>query len=51
MAKAALKGEKTEGQSMAEFWLNQIEDAGKSFEKWEERSKKIIKRYRDEGSD
>ncbi len=50
MARSALKAknEKTPGQSMAEFWLTQIEDAGKSFEKWEERSKKIIKRYRDE---
>jgi hypothetical protein len=48
MAKAALKAEKTPGQKLGEFWSSQIEDAQKAFEKWEERSKKVIKRYRDE---
>jgi hypothetical protein len=48
MAKTALKAEKSPGQKMGDFWQTQVEDAEKGFDKWTERSKKIIKRYRDE---
>lgn len=48
MAKPKLKNEKTPEVRLGEFWLTQIEDADKGFDKWEERAKKIVKRYRDE---
>ena len=35
-------------QSLGQFWTAEIQSAGKDFEKWEERSHKIVRRYRDD---
>lgn len=37
-----------EQQSPGQYWHAQLEQAAKSFEKWQDRGKKVIKRYRDE---
>lgn len=38
----------TETQSTGQYWHAQLEQAQKAFEKYDERGKKVIKRYRDE---
>lgn len=36
------------GQTPGEYWHAQLEASEKAFEKWRERAKKVVKRYRDE---
>jgi len=37
-----------EGEDAGPYWHDQIETAQKSFDKWEKRGQKVVKRYRDE---
>lgn len=37
-----------DGQRAGPYWHAQLESAAKAFEKWIERAKKVVKRYRDE---
>lgn len=37
-----------DGQRAGPYWAAQLESAAKVFEKWVERAKKVVKRYRDE---
>lgn len=47
MAKAAAKADPPE-QTLGQYWHAQLEQAQKTFDKWETRGKKVVKRYRDE---
>lgn len=48
MAKAYKKNTANPEQSPGQYWHAQLEQAQKVFQKWEERGKKVVKRYRDE---
>jgi hypothetical protein len=37
-----------EGEDLGPYWHDQIETAQKTFDKWEKRGQKVVKRYRDE---
>jgi hypothetical protein len=37
-----------EGEDPGPYWHDQIETAQKTFDKWEKRGQKVVKRYRDE---
>lgn len=47
MARRA-EAEKPPEQSPGQYWHAQIEQTDKAYEKWQERGKKVVKRYRDE---
>lgn len=47
MARRA-QAEKPPEQSPGQYWHAQIEQTDKAYEKWQERGKKVVKRYRDE---
>ena len=44
----ARKDKQEQKQSLGQFWTAELQSAGKDFEKWEERSHKIVRRYRDD---
>lgn len=50
MAKTKKGVDQEERVSSAEYWLDEIGRAEGSFEKWNERAKKVVDRYRDERS-
>lgn len=37
-----------ESYTPTQYWINQLEQSRKTFEKWETRGQKVVKRYRDE---